>query len=780
MNDNTVVKLSAKWLLLLPALLLVLSPAVKAQAEAQGTAQENIAQITGDTPPQGTVDATPGPTDTDEMLAPDDKNDPPSRVARISTFDGSVSLQPGGTGDWGTATRNRPVTIGDKLWTDANSRAELQAGQAAIHLGDMTALSFLNLNEAVIQMRLAEGKINFRVREIRQGDVYEVDTPNLSFTVTQAGAFRVDVNENGDFTSVTVIRGQGDVSAAGQNYTLHAGERADITGTDGNVHYAASTAPEPDALDRWAQERDLKEDNSVSARHVSRDVVGYSDLDDYGTWKEDPQYGSVWTPNNVPADWAPYSTGYWSSIGPWGWTWNDYAPWGFAPFHYGRWNYFGSYWGWCPGPIYARAFYGPAFVGFLGGGFGFGINFGFGFGYGHAWFPLGWGEPYRPWYRGGPGYWHGVNARNTFIRNGNYVHTNNFNYAYAHNARAVTATSHSAFVNGQSINRGAMRMNEASLRNTQVTNRLNATPGRGSNFGAANARGNVARPNASVENRSVVARSTPAAGASHLATRSTTGMGGANHSGFGNGRSNGNAPTSFGSQSRGTSMQGMNANRQSQISANRPPANMTGGNRTNASASINSARPGNSTRSWNAQGNSTDSGRSPQGFGSSNRPTGGTVQSTRMNDANRPPWSRNGASGTYNGSATQNQRTMSNRAPSSMGSNRSYTPPSFNGNRGSNSPAYGGNRGYNSPAYNGNRGYNAPSNRGYSSAPSYNRGYSAPRSYSVPRSYSAPSAPRSSGGGGGSSGGGGSHSSGGGGSHGGGGGGGSHGGGGHR
>ena len=50
MNDNTLVKLGAKWLLLFSALLLVLSPAVKAQAEAQGTAQENIAQIAGETP----------------------------------------------------------------------------------------------------------------------------------------------------------------------------------------------------------------------------------------------------------------------------------------------------------------------------------------------------------------------------------------------------------------------------------------------------------------------------------------------------------------------------------------------------------------------------------------------------------------------------------------------------------------------------------------------------------------------------------------------------------
>ena len=57
---------------------------------------------------------------------------------------------------------------------------------------------------------------NFRVRELREGDLYEVDTPNLAFTVKEAGAFRIDVNENGDSTRVTVIRGQGQVTAGGQ------------------------------------------------------------------------------------------------------------------------------------------------------------------------------------------------------------------------------------------------------------------------------------------------------------------------------------------------------------------------------------------------------------------------------------------------------------------------------------------------------------------------------------------------------------------------------------
>jgi len=102
--------------------------------------------------------------------------DPPSRAARVSLLEGSVSLQPGGQGDWGNAVRNRPVTVGDKLWVDKDSRAELQAGQVTIHLGSMTALSFLNLDGPVTQMRVAEGSINFRVREMREGKMAALST----------------------------------------------------------------------------------------------------------------------------------------------------------------------------------------------------------------------------------------------------------------------------------------------------------------------------------------------------------------------------------------------------------------------------------------------------------------------------------------------------------------------------------------------------------------------------------------------------------------------------
>src|SRR6266404_1767431 len=710
----------------------------------------------------------------------DEEKDPPTRVARISYVDGSVSLQPGGEGDWGAAARNRPMTIGDKIWVDKDARAELQAGPASIHLGSMTALSFLNLDEGITQMRLAEGSVNFRVSELRQGDVYEVDAPNLAFTVKEAGAFRIDVDENGDSARVTVIRGEGEVTAGGKTYEVHPGERAEFTGMD-NVQYNIEKAPGPDGLDRWASERDLKEDNSVSGKYVSRDMPGYSDLDDYGDWRDEPEYGHVWYPREVAVDWAPYSYGYWNWVGPWGWTWVDYSPWGFAPYHYGRWAYIGSRWGWCPGPIYGAPIYGPAFVGFFGGGFSVGVG----------WFPLGFGEPFFPWFRCGRGFQERINVHNTFIRDRNVFNTNirNINYVNARNVNAVTVANHNTFVRGQMINRGEFRVTQASLRGARVTNSVGLRPTQHSSLGESNIRSHAPRPSAAVQNRAVFARTAPAAGASNMRVRTmdsarlTQGRVG-NPSGNGsfNRPANGGA---MGDRRVGPDSQGRNGSanngrtgsfsgatgtspRQRDLSQNRPPSAMGNSQRMPNSTMGNNApqRPGTNSRTWEAQRDATDRGRAPTGFGGSNRPANQSPQSERMPHGDRPQWAGRSDS-SMNSSGPRNASPQNNNGnrPSSSNSGRAYEPPQRSNRE---MPAYRDNRGSSQP-----RSYNPPPARSYSSPPA--RSYSEPRTYSAPRTYSPParsypapsrsySAPSQSyGGGGGNRGGGGGNRGGGGG-----------------
>src|SRR3989475_4934939 len=122
-----------------------------------------------------------------QRAAADDDDDPPSRVARLSYTHGSVSFNPAGTDDWVSAVVNRPITTGDKLWTDNGARAELHIGSAAIRLSGNTGFSFLNLSDNVSQIRVTEGTINIRVRNLDDEETFEVDTPNLAFSILRPG-----------------------------------------------------------------------------------------------------------------------------------------------------------------------------------------------------------------------------------------------------------------------------------------------------------------------------------------------------------------------------------------------------------------------------------------------------------------------------------------------------------------------------------------------------------------------------------------------------------------
>src|SRR3989442_15158829 len=80
-----------------------------------------------------------------QRAAADDDDDPPSRVARLSYAHGTVSFNPAGTDDWVSAVVNRPITTGDKLWSDNGGRAQLHIGSPPKHPSTQTRFFFLNL-----------------------------------------------------------------------------------------------------------------------------------------------------------------------------------------------------------------------------------------------------------------------------------------------------------------------------------------------------------------------------------------------------------------------------------------------------------------------------------------------------------------------------------------------------------------------------------------------------------------------------------------------------------
>ncbi|HET9266754.1 MAG TPA: DUF6600 domain-containing protein, partial [Vicinamibacterales bacterium] len=438
--------------------------------------------------------------------------DPPSRVARLGYMTGAVSLSPAGEADWVVASINRPLTTGDRVWADAGARAEIQVGGALMRLDGSTGLSVLNLDDRMVQLQLTQGVMNVRVRRLDANQAFEIDTPNLAFAVRKPGDYRIDVDPDGNATTIVVRNGQGEVYGESASYVVDSRQAYRFTGT-GLRDYQVVNAPRIDEFDRWAGDRDRIYDNSPSARYVSPDVVGYQDLDAHGAWRVDATYGNVWTPNRVDAGWAPYRDGHWAWVDPWGWTWVDDAPWGFAVSHYGRWANLGGTWGWIPGPVRSRAYYAPALVVFVGGD-NFQIALSGGNVGGIGWFPLGPREVYRPWYPVSRGYFDNVNTSNTIVNttviNNYYNNTNVTNVTYANRQvpGAVIAVPTTAFVQSQPVSRMAIRVTHEQMAAAPVVAVAPVAPTAQSVRGAA---GPGTKPSGRAFDRPVVARTAPPA-----------------------------------------------------------------------------------------------------------------------------------------------------------------------------------------------------------------------------------------------------------------------------
>lgn len=398
-----------------------------------------------------------------------DAGDPPARVARLSFIKGTVSLQPSGANNWSQASLNYPLTTGDRIYTDQDSQAELEVGSAAVRASATTDLTMANLNDQFMQLGLGQGTIRVRVYDLPSGDSIEVDTPNGALTLLQPGDYRVETFPDDGATLVIANNGSLEVSGGDLSQRVESGQAVKLTGTD-PIQVSFVSPPDPDAFDQWCWERDSRVTASDSAGYVSRETPGYYDLDTYGVWDEHTPFGPVWYPAGVSVGWVPYRVGHWVWVVPWGWTWVESEVWGFAPFHYGRWVFVGARWGWVPGPVAVRPYYAPALVAFVGGP-DFSSGIGIGEGGVQAWFPLGPGEPFFPWYHYGGTYLRQVNVTN--IRNvtniSNMTDVSNVNNIHFVNERvAMTVVPTTAFGSGRRIDRQVIAITPEQLARAEV------------------------------------------------------------------------------------------------------------------------------------------------------------------------------------------------------------------------------------------------------------------------------------------------------------------------
>jgi hypothetical protein len=335
--------------------------------------------------------------------------DPPARVGRLAIVTGTVSFHDNQQTAWSPAVANTPLTSGDAVWTEPNAKSEISIAGTRVRLDGATELDMLAVDDTQTRMQLDQGRIDIKTFTYDTHQPYTIVTPRGVISLQQQGDYYVLAGSTDDPTTLGVRSGAAQIQAAnGQVLAVRAGEIGVITGTDASPQLQTMHQAPPPMPAYW-DERDRQIVYDQPPQYLSADVTGYEDLNYYGSWQSDPDYGEVWIPRAVAADWQPYHTGRWDYVAPWGWTWVDDQPWGFAPYHYGRWAHRGDRWMWVPPQRDVRPVYAPALVAFVGG-LELGVALGVQSAQPVGWFPLGPREAYVPSYTRDHDYYRRLNA----------------------------------------------------------------------------------------------------------------------------------------------------------------------------------------------------------------------------------------------------------------------------------------------------------------------------------------------------------------------------------
>ena len=320
---------------------------------------------------------------------------PPERVGRVSLVVGTLAYHMAGERAWSAAALNYPAASGATFWAAPGARAQMQLGPNTLGLDGDSTLDLTTLDAATTRLGLWSGRLVLHVRAIDAGKSIEVDIPRGAVRLLSPGEYEIAAGSGNEPAQVAVFSGRAHFAGDGADIGVAVGKMAVLQGENPlNVRFAPAHG---DAFLAWCRAHDYHQNRLAAPYYLSPEIAGYAALDQYGRWTANPEYGQVWYPNDVPADWAPYRFGHWVWVAPWGWTWIDEAPWGFAPFHYGRWAYIGGRWGWVPGRFERSPVYAPALVAFIGGT-------------GVGWFPLAPGEAYWPSYTRNLAYIRRLNA----------------------------------------------------------------------------------------------------------------------------------------------------------------------------------------------------------------------------------------------------------------------------------------------------------------------------------------------------------------------------------
>ncbi|HKV94030.1 MAG TPA: DUF6600 domain-containing protein [Candidatus Angelobacter sp.] len=290
-----------------------------------------------------------------------------ARIVRISYVGGQVSIDHGQ--GYESATMNVPVTEHNWLKTASDGWAEVQLEDGSlVRLAPDTVVAFsqlgrLSSGNTVTTVDLDQGEAEFKVAQGGNNEL-QVTVKNKTVELDQPAAFRV-TSTNADPMEVVVWKGEVSIrdSESGGEVAVKKNETFVLDPTD-VAQYGLDKGAEADDLDQFSQDRDRYLSTYTARGGASQSPYQYGtgDLNYYGQYVDDPDYGTLWQPNGVNSDWDPFANGYWSYEPGFGYTWVSAYPWGWLPFRYGNWVFI-NHRGWCWAPgNWQRWHTGPTWV----------------------------------------------------------------------------------------------------------------------------------------------------------------------------------------------------------------------------------------------------------------------------------------------------------------------------------------------------------------------------------------------------------------------------------
>ena len=157
--------------------------------------------------------------------------DPPGRVGRLSYVEGTVSFHSPDSQDWSAAQLNYPISNSNSLWTEADSRAEVQAGDMELVMDESTQLDVSELDDSGTIISVPQGVLNIQIHTLPQ-NIVQVQTSSGAINLKQPGSYHIDAGhsdpENAAPVQITVLHGEAEVTSPDSHVIIQSGQNAII------------------------------------------------------------------------------------------------------------------------------------------------------------------------------------------------------------------------------------------------------------------------------------------------------------------------------------------------------------------------------------------------------------------------------------------------------------------------------------------------------------------------------------------------------------------------